>query len=238
LKEMALATRPDWDWRCPFELHARAVDALAEGRMPDEEPPDIVLLTALWMGDSPDVAKLLDGLGYNLSALRGGERGVVKEQLRQHLREILTSALYVSKGDMVPDGLRTEPFPEIAEKVQGRQRREALSELPQAERDRVKQKGQRKLGFKSYDSAIQDLIAKPLSEELSTASSVLNELVEKIVPKLSPAQRDAFLQARDAALQDRDLADYWGGKDSKEYRRKIKAYERAKKCIKDIASSF
>jgi len=185
LKEVALATRPDWDWRPAFALHARAVDTLAEGRMPDEESPDIVLITALWMGNSPDIAELLDGLGYNLQALRSGERKVAWASLRETLDEVLKDALYVAKGDVLPDALRTMPFSQVRRKVQGRQRREVLGELPQAIVDGVKPRDQRKLGFQPYAPAIHDA---PLREH-STTSNVLGECLSAGLPSLSPADR-------------------------------------------------
>jgi len=237
LKEVALATRPEWDWEPAFALHARLVDALAEGRMPDEEPPDIGLLTALWMGDSPDVAKLLDGLGYNVQALRFEERPVAKTELGEQLGELLTSALYVAKGDIVPDALRRQPFGDIGRDVRHTQRAEVLGELPEKKQQEVKPEQQRKFAIESYDPALHDSFALPSSEESSTTSSVRAERLEEMLPNLTPAQKDAVLQAHESACQGRDLTEYWGGKNSKEYRRKIKALERAKKRIQEIASN-
>jgi len=226
LKDVALATRPDWDWGPAFDLHARTVDALAEGRTPDEEvPADINLLAALWMGDSPNIGDLLTGLRYNLWALGLTERKVAGDVLGEALDEVLRDALYVAKGDV---DLRTEPFPQVGRKVRGRQRREALAELPLAEQDRAKPKAQRKLGFEPYNPAVPD----PLLREHSTTSSVLRERLSAALPPRRPAERRAVLEALEAARQGVPLPRYWGDA----YQRKIKALQRASKRIKGMGS--
>ena len=243
-KTAATAMCNDWDWEPFFDLLARDVDALGNGQdRTGEWPPEIVLLAGFWMGGTPEEAEHLTGLGFNREALRFGERGPVHDSLTETsqnidaatgadsdanlLDHVLKTALYMAKSDV---DVRTEPLPEVSEKVRRRQRREALAELPQAVQDRVKPRAQRKLGFDPYDPEIHD---EPREQGLAT-SQALRDKLEAGLPYLRPAERQAVLEAWDAATQDVPLPRYWAGA----YQRKIKALRRASKRVQGMDSTL
>lgn len=202
-EEEARSIHPNWHWQPFVPMMARPLDAAEKGQTSEECPPEVDLLVALWMRDSSDVAEALTGLGFNRRALRRQECKVAKDTFRapeeegeELLDHILRAALHLAQEDVPPDALRTEPLRGVGRKVRGRQRREVLQELPQAERERARQEQRRQIV--PYDSDLHGSHSDPPLPE-DTVETL------KRIDSLPPAQRQAVMMAIRAYAEGREL---------------------------------
>ena len=219
-------------------LVARQDDEIWGIREHEPLPLYVLLVVYTWAG-VPELAPILERLEPHLKVLRFAERGLVREKLdRDTRRDLALSGLYLARQDLTPKHIRMLLYPEIRARIQSRQREEILGELSQAEQERVKPKTQKKVSIDAYDDEFHSRLAEPspvdFDEEAPFPSlSEMAERLDKEYPGLSPAERNALLDALDRdRRQGRDLTDCWGGKESKLYKGTIKSLERGLKRIK------
>jgi hypothetical protein len=227
-EEEAQSIHPDWDWKPHVALMARHPDAAEKGQASEECPPEVDLLAALWMRDSSDVAEVLTGLGFNRQALRRQECKVAQDTLQateeageELLDHILRAALHLARKDVPPDALRAEPLRDVGRKVRGRQRKEVLQELSQADRERSRQERRRQIV--PYDSDLHGG-----DSDLSLAED-MGDLLKRI-DSLPPAQRQAAMMAIRADAEGRTLKEQCA-QDGLSYKAIHKALQRARHTL-------
>jgi hypothetical protein len=202
-EEEARSIHPNWNSKPHVALMARLLDAAEKGQAPEECPVEVHFLVAYWVHETSDVAEVLTELGFNRRALRRQECKVAQDTFRATeeagealIDHILRAGLHLAQKDVPPDALRTEPLRDVARKVRGRQRKEVLQELPQAERERARQERRRQIVPYDPDLHGGDGVS-PLPEDTVETLKRINSL--------PPAQRRAAMMAIRADAEGREL---------------------------------